>query len=203
VYSPSGPAANFRILDSSQARDGLRPNGDTLEAELSRSAYLRLAAATFSLVPDFPVMTRLRGNPAGGGVLRAWSGQPWPAGTGFKLVPDTGAAPGDTLGFSTRFLEARILQPYQGQTAVDPAGNVELAWNTYIDTVDFAGNLRFEPPVDSLRVEQDTSGGGHRTRIRHAPFARATRYRLRVSGVVDLFDQAMRDTLDIRFQTRP
>jgi hypothetical protein len=126
-----------------------------------------------------------------------------PAGTAFRLFPDTGAAAGDTLEFSTRALAAKVLQPFQGETTVEPPRTLELLWNTLIDTAGFIDRVRFEPPVDSLLIEFDASGSGQLTRIKHAPFAKSTNYSLKVFGITDRFSQVLPDTLEVRFKTRP
>lgn len=196
-------AVSFRFQDSTSAWAGLIPYRDTLRLIASHSAYQRLRRADFALSPPHPVNVRWQAGGEEYPNLIAFSPQPLPSGTAFKLFPANDAAPGDTLSFRTRAAKGEVVRPFQGETRVAAQQPIEVRWNTWIDTVGFAARIAFEPAVDSLRVTQDTSGGAMVTRIFHAAFVPDREYRVRMSGMVDLFAISLSDTVEVRFRSRP
>lgn len=197
------PAAAFRFLDSSQASEGLGPFQDTLRLAASWSAYQRLKSATLSVAPFYPFTVRWTAPVSEEAQLHVIFQNPVPADKIFKLFPTSGAVPGDTLSFATSPLVASVQRPFYGETRVRAGEPVSIGWNTYIDTVEFASKISFEPSVDTVWAEHVSSGSGHRTIIRHSGFAPGTEYRVKVRQVTDLFSRPQRDSLEIRFRTAP
>lgn len=199
-----GPAdaKTFGFSDSARADAGFLPSRDTVRLACSRSAYLRLKASEFRLLPGFPVSTRwIPGED--GAVLQAWSTQPLPAGSAFRLFPATGEGPGDSTRFRTRALAAAWVRPFYGEEKVAEGEALVLRWNTFIDTAGFAAHVLSEPALASMEIAQDSAGGVTTTTIRHAGLAKGTRYSIRIAGATDLFGSPLADTLEHSFRTTP
>jgi hypothetical protein len=190
----------FRTLDSSQ---GLAPFQDTLRLETTWAAYTRLKDSTFRMAPDYPVIAKWSAPSFNDVTLKIAFPQPIPSGTAFMLFPNAGASVGDSVSFKTQELSGTILRPFYGEENVMMGEDIAFHWNTRIDTADFVSHLTMDPDLDSLHIIQDTSGGKHRTVIRHSGFARNTAYTVKLTGVTDVFSRPMRDTLMLRFRTAP
>ncbi len=198
---PESAPETFQFRNSAHVSAGLQPGRDSLILECGWSAYTRLRNTRFRSSPAYPfgILWESDGNRSA--VLHVSFPQPLPAGTSFRIFPDTGSRPGDTVAFGTQPLRAIGLRPFYGEQTVAVDEPILLGWNTFIDTSGFSGRVSFDPPVAILGITQDTLGGLPRISIRHADYAKATGYTVKVSGLTDLFGKPQKDTLEIRFRT--